>query len=122
MTVRSNPPGALVYVDDQEIGLTPVSASFTYYGTRKIQIFADGYEPLTVKQPFPAPWYEIPPLDFFFENVWPWEKRDERAVSFELQPLQMIPTEKLIERGEALRGNSRAGFVIPLPAMASPVP
>ena len=84
MTVRTNPPWALVYVDDQEIGVTPVSASFTYYGTRKIQIFADGYEPLTVKQPFTAPWYQIPPLDFFFENLWPWECRDERVVQFDL--------------------------------------
>src|SRR5687768_13584388 len=28
MTVRSNPPGAKVYVDDIEIGTTPVSTNF----------------------------------------------------------------------------------------------
>ncbi len=122
MTVRSNPPGALVYVDDQEVGVTPAATPFTYYGTRKIQIFADGYEPLTVKQPFAAPWYQIPPLDFFFENLWPWEIRDERVVQFELQPQQMIPNEKLIERAEMLRGNTQAGVVTPLPATASASP
>src|ERR1700690_4113146 len=52
MTIRSNPPGALVYVDDYEIGTTPVSASFTYYGTRKIRLVKDGYETLTVMQKF----------------------------------------------------------------------
>jgi hypothetical protein len=122
LTVRSNPSGALVYVDDQEIGVTPVSTPYTYYGTRKIQLFADGYEPLTVKQPFTAPWYEIPPLDFFVENLWPWEIRDERVVQFEMQPAQAVPNEKLIERAEMLRGNTRAGVVTPLPATATTAP
>jgi hypothetical protein len=115
MTVRSNPPGALVYVDDQEIGVTPAATSFIHYGTRKIQIFADGFEPLTVKQPFPAPWYQVPPIDFFVENLWPWEIRDEREVFFELQPLQIVPNEQLIERAEMLRANTQAGVVTPLP-------
>ena len=48
MTIRTNPPGALVYVDDYEIGTTPVSTNFTYYGKRKIRIVKDGYETLTV--------------------------------------------------------------------------
>ncbi|MFN0195160.1 MAG: PEGA domain-containing protein [Planctomycetaceae bacterium] len=123
LTIRSNPPGALVYVDDQEIGVTPASTPFTYYGTRKIQIFADGYEPLTVKQPMTIPWYEIPPLDFFFENLWPFELRDEREVQFDLLPQQVVPNEKLIERAEQLRGNLRAGVVTPLPATANgPLP
>ena len=59
MTVRSNPPGALVYVDDYQIGTTPVSTDFVYYGTRKIRLIKDGYDTLTVQQPFPVPWYEI---------------------------------------------------------------
>ena len=67
MTVRSNPPGALVYVDDYQIGTTPVSTDFVYYGTRKIRLIKDGYDTLTVQQPFPVPWYEIFPLDFVTE-------------------------------------------------------
>src|SRR5262245_3745792 len=35
LTIRSNPPGALAYVDDYQIGTTPVSTDFVYYGTRK---------------------------------------------------------------------------------------
>ena len=64
MTVRTNPPGALLYVDDYEIGTTPVSANFTYYGTRKIRLVKDGYETLTVMQWIPPPWYEFPPHGF----------------------------------------------------------
>jgi len=123
MTVLSDPPGALVYVDDQELGVTPVSAAFTYYGTRKIQLIKDGYETLTVKQTFSAPWYEIPPLDFFSENLWPQEKRDEQLVNFQLQPLQLLPNEKLLERAEGIRGGARQGYAAALPnATTTPQP
>lgn len=114
LTIRSNPPGALAFVDDREIGVTPVSTEFTYYGTRKIQLFKDGYETVTAKQRFSIPWYELPLLDFVAENLWPHEVRDERAVDFELAPQQIIPNEKLLERAQALRGGSRQGHVTPL--------
>ncbi|NCY03200.1 MAG: PEGA domain-containing protein [Planctomycetia bacterium] len=71
MTIRSNPPGALVYVDDYQIGTTPVSTDFIYYGTRKIRLVKDGYETLTVRQPFPIPWYEVFPLtDAWHGDAW----------------------------------------------------
>lgn len=122
MTIRSNPPGALVFVDDQEVGVTPVSTPFTYYATRKVQLFREGYETVTVKQPLPAPWYQIPPLDFFVENLWPFEVRDERILNFDLPPQEDVPSEKVLERGEMLRSNTRAGMVTPLPASATTSP
>ena len=115
MTVLSDPPGALVYVDDQEIGVTPVSAPFTYYGTRKIQLLKDGYETLTVKQTFTAPWYELPPLDFISENLWLHEIHDEQLVNFQLQPQQILPTEKLLERAEGMRVGASQGYTPALP-------
>ncbi|MEX0818473.1 MAG: PEGA domain-containing protein, partial [Pirellulaceae bacterium] len=114
MTIRTNPPGAVAFVDDQRIGVTPVSTPFTYYGTRKIQLFRDGFEPLTVKQRFPVPWYEYPPLDFIVENLWPREIRDERVVDFEMIPQQIVPNEELLGRAEMLRNNTQAGHVTPL--------
>jgi len=121
MTVRSNPPGAVVFVDDQEIGTTPASTSFTYYGTRKIQLIKDGFETLTVKQTFYPPWYEITPLDFVSENLWPHEVRDEQFLDFQLQPQQLLPSEKLVERAESVRGGMRQGYTVPLPN-ATPTP
>src|SRR5207247_4817924 len=50
LTVRTNPPGAQVFVDDQEIGTTPCSAAFVYYGTRKITLMKDGYRTETIFQ------------------------------------------------------------------------
>jgi len=123
MTIRSNPPGALVFVDDTEIGRTPVSTGFTYYGARKIQLIKDGYETLTVKQPFPPPWYEIPPLDFVSENLWPFETRNEHLVNFQLQPQQIVQNDRLLERAEDLRTRARYGYAVPLPnATTTPQP
>jgi hypothetical protein len=114
MTIRSNPPGAVAFVDDQEIGLTPVATEFTYYGTRKLQLVKDGYETVTAKQKFPTPWYQYPVLDFVAENIWPFEIRDERAVDFDLVPQQIVPNEKLLERAESLRQNNYQGHTVPM--------
>jgi hypothetical protein len=123
MTIRSNPLGASVFVDDQEIGTTPVSTDFTYYGTRKVQLIKDGYETLTVKQTFFAPWYEWPPLDFFSETLWPGEIRDEQFLTFQLQPQQILPPDTLQARAEELRMGARQDYLISLPnATATPQP
>jgi hypothetical protein len=103
MTVRTNPPGALLYVDDYEIGTTPVSTNFTYYGTRKIRLVKDGYETLTLMQPIPAPWYEYTPADFVAENLVPGQIRDQRTLDFQLKPQVVVPTEQLLSRAEQLR-------------------
>jgi len=127
MTIRSNPPGALVYVDDYQLGATPVSHDFVYYGTRKIRLVKDGYETLTVRQPFPIPWYQYFPLDFVTENLIPWEVRDERVVDLAMAPAASVPPESVVARAEQARLASGslppvdAPKVIPLPAASQPV-
>jgi hypothetical protein len=107
LTVRSDPPGALVYVDDQEIGTTPVSTPFTYYGTRKFRLVKDGYETVTIRQRFQRPWYQWPVVEFVAENLVPREIRDERMVDFQLQPQRIVPMEELLDRADELRTGTR---------------
>ena len=118
--VRSNPPGAMVYVDNQPIGTTPCATDFVYYGTREIRLVKPGYETLTVNQPIPVPWYEIPPLDFVSENVVPHKIQDYRTVSYNMVPKVIVPTEQLLSRAEGLRQSTLQGAV--LPAAATGVP
>jgi PEGA domain len=120
LTIRSNPVGAVVYVDDQRIGQTPVSTDFTYYGTRKIRIVKDGYETLSTLQTIDAPWYEIPPLDFVSENLIGREIRDERVLDFQLQPQRMIATDELLRRANNLRSGTNINAVAPLPGTGVP--
>ncbi len=103
LTVRSNPPGAVVYVDNQQIGTTPCSVDFTYYGTREIRLVKPGYETLAVTQPIPTPWYQYPGIDFISENLTPYKIRDNRTVSYDMAPQRMAAPDEIIARGEQLR-------------------
>jgi hypothetical protein len=113
LMVRSNPPGAMVYVDNQPVGTTPCATSFIYYGTREIRLVKPGYEMLTINQPIPAPWYQIPPIDFVSENVVPNEIQDFRTVSYNLSPQVIVPIDQLVARGEQLRSGTQQGAVLP---------
>ncbi len=108
LIVRTNPPGALAFVDDNEVGLTPVAISPIYYGNRKIRLVKDGYETLTLIQSVPPPWYEIPPLDFISENLVPGKIRDQRTFDYQLRPQGVVPKEELLGRAENLRHGTQA--------------
>ena len=120
MTIRSNPPGAHVYVDDYEIGATPVSHNFIYYGKRKIRLVKDGYETLTVMQSIPMPWYQIPPLDFVSENIVPGEIRDHRTITYQLAPQCVVPQDHLLARAEGLRNQVQAPRAMAPPPVMAP--
>ncbi|MFP6693890.1 MAG: PEGA domain-containing protein [Pirellulales bacterium] len=127
LTINSNPPGALVRVDDEDIGVTPVSTNFVYYGTRKIQLIKPGFETLTVLQRIKAPWYELPGIDFFSEHFSPTEIRDERNLYYELKPAAIVPNDQLLQRADNLRRSARAGGIElprqqPVPGSALPIP
>jgi hypothetical protein len=127
MTIRSNPPGALVYVDDHPdpIGVTPVSHEFIYYGTRKIRLVKDGYETLTVMQPVPTPWYEYVPLDLISETFVPGQIRDQRLLEYQLKPQMVMPADQLLARAEELRRGAHAAAAVPTvaaPGQVVPAP
>jgi hypothetical protein len=103
LNVRTNPPGALVYVDNQQIGTTPCSVDFTYYGTREIRLVKPGFETLTVNQPIPAPWWQYPGIDFISENLVATKIRDNRTVTYNLAPQVIVPTQELVDRANQLR-------------------
>ena len=103
MTVRSNPPGATVYLDGQEIGRTPFSTNFDFYGKREFRVVKDGYETKTVILPVRAPWYEWFPLDFASEILLPGKLTDRKFYEIDMQPLLVVPTPELRGRAEELR-------------------
>jgi len=113
LTIRSFPEGAVAYVDDQEVGVTPTSTAFTHYGVRTIRLEKDGYETVEVDQRIDAPWYLTPPLDFFVENFWPREIRDERVVNIELPAARSVPQQEVLDRAEQTRSQTQQGLLIP---------
>ncbi|MDA7541321.1 PEGA domain-containing protein [bacterium] len=113
LTVRSNPPGAMVYIDDVQVGNTPVSIPFTYYGTRTIRLEKDRFQTVEVQENINAPWYQIPPLDFVSELLIPMEIRDERAVNLDMQPLAPTNENEVMGRANQIRQNAHRGYTVP---------
>lgn len=109
MTIRSIPSGALVKVDGEEIGYTPASVDFTYYGTREITLTKDGYETQTVMQKVRTPWYQVFPLDAVSDNLLPFEVTNRHDFTYQLQPKVVVPTEELLNRGNLLRSETQIG-------------
>jgi hypothetical protein len=102
MTITSEPVGALVYVSDVEVGRTPVTMPFTWYGDYEVILRRDGYETLKTHANINAPFYEIPPLDLF-SQIAPWTYHDRRYLHFEMQELVLPSDEELVRRADALR-------------------
>ncbi len=107
-TIRSEPPGALLIVNGEEVGTTPVSRPFTFYGDRSIRLQAEGYETLDVVQPINAPYYDNLLTEFFTENLVPFTLRDERAFNYTMIPLKPTDPNGLLDRAEALRAQGQA--------------
>ncbi len=113
ITVKTNPSNALVYIDDELIGESPVTAPFTFYGTRKIMIEKkdeDGaltHERTIAYEKIKAPAYEVFPLDFFSELLWPFEIKDDHVLIYnlvEVEPLSIKERQaKVLKNAEEMR-------------------
>jgi len=114
--IESNPPGALVYVDGQQKGATPLELPFDYYGWHDFTLVKEGFETRTFRQRVPAPWFEWFPVDFFSENVYPWHVQDNRRLLFDMELVQQPRTEDLMNQAKLLR---ERGMAVP---SAPPMP
>lgn len=107
-TIRTEPPGALVVVNNEEIGTTPVSKSYVFYGDRDITVIADGYQTQRIIQPIDAPWWDNQFTEFFTENLIPATLRDEREFQYKLEPAVNPSEGELVGRAEELRSRAQA--------------
>jgi hypothetical protein len=104
LSVKSNPPGALVYLNNQELGRTPVQRDFLWYGDYDIVLRKDGYQTLETSKAVIAPIYEWIPLDLIAELL-PIPFKDRHSVTYTLQPQpQQINDAALLARAQELRG------------------
>ena len=111
LTIRSNPPGAIVEVNGKRIGTTPASMDFTYYGTYDIKLTKPGFQTLAVKQPVAPPWYQIPPLDAVSDNLLPVQVTNRHDFLWNLTPLpaEAFDEHHLRDRGQEYRTRARSG-------------
>jgi len=102
MTITSEPPGAVVYVSDVEIGRTPVTRTFTWYGDYDVILRMEGYETKKTHAQICPPPYEIPPFDLLSEMA-PWTYHDNRYLHFTLNKLDPPTNQELIQNADMMR-------------------
>lgn len=107
MKITTNPPGALVVINDEEVGVSPVKFSFLWYGDYEIILRKQGYQTLKTHYKVDAPWWQFPPFDLVAETLIAQTIRDEHELPpFDLNPVDP-PTEKeLVDRATDLRGQA----------------
>lgn len=105
LRLESDPPGALVYLNGEEIARTPAEVPLEWYGRYDVAVRKEGYQTLETKRWVVAPWWQWPPMDLVAELM-PIPLRDRRRLSFELQPAQ-AGDEGLLDRAEAMRAQAK---------------
>jgi len=108
ITITSTPPGALVHLNDQEVGRTPLEVPFTFYGTYDVRLDADGRPPLWTTAKAKQPWWEYPGPDLIAELI----PNSTSRVNwdFTLPPADPAANDvpALLRRAEAMRDQTRA--------------
>jgi hypothetical protein len=104
LTINTEPQGAIVVLNDEEIGISPVTVSFEWYGDYGVRISKEGFETLKTHRKLKAPWYDAFPFDFFAQIVNPKRIVDSYQWSFTLAPLTEPNREELIQNAQKLKG------------------
>jgi hypothetical protein len=108
--ITSEPSGALVHVNDEEVGRTPVTVPFKFYGTYGVRLQRDGYDTLATTAEADAPWWEYPGPDLLAAVV-P-DTKNQVAWHFVLEPSVPVAdqdADALIDRAQQLRARTRRG-------------
>lgn len=102
LTINTEPQGALIVLNDEEIGISPVMIEFNWYGDYKVRISKQGYETLDTHRKLDAPMHDNFPMDFFAE-LWPRRIVDKYEWSFKLQSYQPMARDDLLEAAQVMK-------------------
>ena len=90
VTIRTDPAGATVYLNDQIKGESPVTFDFMWYGWHRIILRKEGFERIEDRKLIRAPLYLWIPFDFGMELL-PFTVKDQRTFAYTLTPAQSPP-------------------------------
>jgi hypothetical protein len=104
LTINTNPQGAVVFLNDEEIGASPATVSFNWYGDYNVRISKEGYETLRTHRKLNRPLHDYFPFDLFAQILSPTPTTDSYLWSFDLEPKGETSREGLIESARRLKG------------------
>jgi len=102
ITITSEPAGALVRLNDVEVGRTPVTVPYKWHGDYDVMLRLDGYETISTHANINVPLHEVPPLDLLSELA-PWTYHDRRYLHYKMSKLELPDDETLVQRAEQMR-------------------
>ena len=103
LTINTEPQGAIVVLNDEEIGTSPVTVSFEWYGDYNVRVSKEGFETLKTHRKLKGPWYDKFPFDFFAQILNPKRIVDSYEWTFALAPQQQPTREELIRNALELK-------------------
>ena len=95
VAITSTPSEALVWVNSQEVGRTPLVFEFTYDGTYDVRLIHDDCVALSTSASTDPPVWDLPGIDFFAE-IMPIEFTREVAWHFDLEAATLDPRKRLV--------------------------
>ncbi|MEA3368437.1 MAG: PEGA domain-containing protein [Planctomycetota bacterium] len=124
ITIDSEPEGARCWLNDNEVGRTPVTVPFTWYGTYSVRLEHPGYEPLLAEAAVRAPPFQWIGPDLAYETVVPGIHHDTHAFRYALHEAKPTDPDGLRQRAESLRRDAGmpafAPIMRPAPAVEEP--
>ena len=110
MRIKSEPPGATVYIDGEESGTTPLDVPFTAYGTREVFVLKQGWASRRDRVDLNAPVYAWFPIDFFTDVLYPFTIHDVKTFDFTLESNTKPDPTELQARAQAFCDKARAAL------------
>lgn len=115
ITITTEPPGALVWLNDREVGRSPVEVKFDYYGTYDVRLEREGYERQMTTGKADAPGWDLVGIDLVAELL-PIPLHSRVRWNYVLEP-ERKDRDGLVARAELLREE-----VAPTPPPVAPAP
>ena len=99
--IDTDPPGALVWLNEAQLGRSPVDVGISQDGVYSLRLEKDGFEPVITGIDVRGPLWDQPPVDFFAE-VLPIDARADSRWTFVLRPRD-DSEDRLLERASEMR-------------------
>ena len=101
ITITTEPQGTLVWLNDREVGRTPVEVDFKHYGTYDVRLEHRGYEPMMTSGRADPPWWDHVVLDLIAELT-PVDLESRIEWHYVMEPLD-DDLDALVNRARELR-------------------
>lgn len=100
LVITTEPSGALVRLNDEPVGRSPVTVPFEFYGVYDVRLQAEGFEPVNTQAHADAPFWEYPGPDLVGELL---GLEHQVRWHFDLEPMKPRDPERLLDHAKQMR-------------------